>query len=87
MADTSCFRRTSKATASNEGPRWSSDGKRVIYTEVPILEPNPGGSMRDLAKRRNAFQRAVSISLNGTDKRVISEEEAAPSVARSGCDT
>jgi len=64
------------STSSNEGPRWSTDGTRVIYTEVPILKPNPGESMRDLAKRRNAMSHAVSISLNGTDKRTISEEEA-----------
>ena len=64
------------STTSNEGPRWSTDGTRVIYTEVPILKPNPGESMRDLAKRRTAQQRTVSISLNGTDKRTIGEAEA-----------
>jgi Tol biopolymer transport system component len=63
------------STSSNEGPRWSTDGTRVIYTEVPILTPNPGESMRDLAKRRAAQQRVVSISLNGADKRTIGEEE------------
>ena len=64
------------STSSNEGPRWSTDGTHVIYTEVPILEPNPGESMRDLAKRRGARQRAISISLNGADRRVIGQEEA-----------
>lgn len=64
------------STSSNEGPRWSADGTRVIYTEVPILEPNAGESMRDLAKRRNAMQHAISISLNGADKRTISADEA-----------
>jgi dipeptidyl aminopeptidase/acylaminoacyl peptidase len=64
------------STTSNEGPRWATDGKRVIYTEVPMLQPNPGESMRDLAKRRNSLQHAVSTSLNGTDKRTLSEEEA-----------
>ena len=64
------------SASSNEGPRWSTDGTRVIYTEVPILDPNPGESMRDLAKRRTARQRTISISLNGADKRAISAEEA-----------
>ena len=64
------------STSSNEGPRWSTDGTRVIYTEVPILQPNPGESPRDLAKRRTARQRTISISLNGTDKRTIDDDEA-----------
>jgi Tol biopolymer transport system component len=64
------------STSSNEGPRWSTDGTRVIYTEVPLLEQNPGESLRDLAKRRRVHQRVVSISLNGTDKQVISAEDA-----------
>jgi len=64
------------STSSNEGPRWSTDGERVIYTEVPILQPGPGESFRDLAKRRTAQQRTISISLNGANKRTISDEEA-----------
>jgi len=74
--DGSGLRELGDSAKSNEGPRWSRDGKHVIYTEVPLLERLPNEAPKDFVKRRDAQQRTFSIAPDNTEKQPISQDEA-----------
>ena len=60
---------------SNEDPRWSIDGTRVVFTEVPLLEKLPTEAPRDFVRRRAQAQRLVSVTPDGLDPRALRPEE------------
>ncbi|MBK6795375.1 MAG: PD40 domain-containing protein [Acidobacteria bacterium] len=62
-------------TKSNEDPRWSIDGARVVFTEVPMLERLPNEAPRDFVRRRNQAQQLVVVTPDGLDVRVLQPEE------------
>jgi Tol biopolymer transport system component len=63
-------------TKSNEDPRWSTVGGRVVFTEVPLLEILPNEAPRDFVRRRTQAQRLVSVTPDGLDTRALTAEEA-----------
>jgi len=62
-------------TKSNEDPRWSIDGARVVFTEVPMLERLPNEAPRDYIRRRTQAQQLVAVTPDGLDIRVLQPEE------------
>lgn len=64
-------------TKSNEGPGWSVDGRRVLFTEVPVLERGPNESPRDFVRRRNGAARVLSVAPDGSDPRALDPADAA----------
>lgn len=63
-------------TKSNEDPRWTIDGSRVVFTEVPLLEILPTEAPRDFVRRRTQAQQLVSVTPDGLDARVLPPEES-----------
>jgi Tol biopolymer transport system component len=63
-------------TKSNEDPRWTLDGARVVFTEVPLIEILPNEAPRDFVRRRTQAQRLVSVTPDGRETRVLDPEEA-----------
>jgi Tol biopolymer transport system component len=64
-------------TKSNEDPRWTIDGMRVVFTEVPLLEILPTEAPRDFVRRRTQAQRLMSVAPHGLDARALTPEERA----------
>ncbi|MGE0556352.1 MAG: TolB family protein [Gemmatimonadales bacterium] len=63
-------------TKSNEGPAWSGDGRRVLFTEVPLLERGPNEAPRDFIRRRNGAARMLSVAPDGSDSRAVDPTDA-----------
>lgn len=63
-------------TKSNEDPRWTIDGTRVVLTEVPLLEKLPTEAPRDFVRRRRQAQQLVSVTPDGRDARALQPEES-----------
>ena len=63
-------------TKSNEDPRWTIDGTRVVFTEVPLLEKLPTEAPRDFVRRRTQAQQLVSVTPEGLDARALQPEES-----------
>lgn len=63
-------------TKSNEDPRWTTDGARVVFIEVPLLDRLPNEAPRDFVRRRTLAQRLVSVTPDGTETRSLEPEEA-----------
>ncbi len=63
-------------TKSNEDPRWTIDGARVVFTEVPLLEKLPTEAPRDFVRRRTQAQRLISVTPDGLDARALQPEES-----------
>ena len=63
-------------TKSNEDPRWTIDGARVVFTEVPLLEKLPTEAPRDFVRRRTQAQQLVSVTPYGLDARALQPEES-----------
>ncbi|MBK9238931.1 MAG: PD40 domain-containing protein [Acidobacteria bacterium] len=61
---------------SNEDPRWTTDGARVVFNEVPLLERLPDEAPRDFVRRRTQAQRLVSVTPDGRETRILEPEEA-----------
>jgi len=61
---------------SNEDPRWTTDGARVVFNEVPLLERLPNEAPRDFVRRRTQAQRLVSVTPDGSETRALEPEEA-----------
>lgn len=69
-------RQLGDSTKSNEDPRWTVDGERVVFTQVPLLERQPDEPPREFIRRRTAAQRTFSITPAGVDARALEPEEA-----------
>ena len=63
-------------TKSNEDPRWTIDGARVVFTEVSLLEKLPTEAPKDFIRRRTQAQRLVSIRPDGLDLMALTPEES-----------
>lgn len=63
------------STKSNEEPCWTMDGKRIVFTEVSVLERLPNESPKEFIKRRTESQRLLSITPDGVDVRIIQPGE------------
>jgi Tol biopolymer transport system component len=63
-------------TKSNEDPRWTLNGARVVFTEVPLIEILPNEAPRDFVRRRTQAQRLVSATPDGRETRILDPEEA-----------
>lgn len=63
-------------TKSNEDPRWTVDGARVVFTEAPVIEILPNEAPRDAIRRRTQAQRTVSVTPDGRETRILDPEEA-----------
>lgn len=63
-------------TKSNEDPRWTLDGARVVFTEVPVIEILPNEAPRDAIRRRTQAQRLVIVTPDGRETRILEPEEA-----------
>jgi Tol biopolymer transport system component len=74
--DGSNRRQLGDSTKSNEDPRWTADGPRVVFIEVPLLERLPDEPLRDFVRRRTEAQRLFSITPDGRDHRALSPDEA-----------
>jgi Tol biopolymer transport system component len=61
---------------SNEDPRWSVDGARVVFMESPLLEMLPAESPRDFVRRRARAQQWKSITPKGRKARALEPDEA-----------
>jgi len=75
--DGSNRRQLGDSTKSNEDPRWTIDGQRVVFMEVPLLERLPNEAARDFIRRRTAAQQLFSIAPDGADARALQPEEVA----------
>jgi Tol biopolymer transport system component len=74
--DGSARRTLGSNSMSNEDPRWSIDGQRVVFTRVPVLERLPGERPREFVQRRTKAAELVSVALDGSDTRVIPPDMA-----------
>jgi Tol biopolymer transport system component len=74
--DGSNRRQLGDSAKSNEDPRWTTDGQRVVFTEVPILEEQPTETPREFVRRRTAAQQLFSIALDGLHARALQPNEA-----------
>lgn len=63
-------------TKSNEDPRWTIDGARVVFTEVPLIEKLPTETPRDFVRRRTQAQQLISVTPDGLDARAMQPEES-----------
>lgn len=70
-------RQLGDSAKSNEDPRWTTDGLRVVFIEVPLLERLPNEAPRDFVRRRTEAQRPFSITPDGLDTRALLPDEAA----------
>jgi Tol biopolymer transport system component len=73
--DGSNRRQLGDSTKSNEDPQWTTDGQRVMFTEVPLLERLPSEAPREFIRRRTEAQRLFSIRPDGEDIRALSPED------------
>lgn len=73
--DGSNRRQLGDSTKSNEDPRWTVDGKRVVFTEVPVLERLPNEAPREFIRRRTEAQQLFSITPDGLDAHALRPEE------------
>jgi Tol biopolymer transport system component len=74
--DGSNRRQLGDSTKSNEDPRWTADGQRIVFTEVPMLERLPNELPREFVRRRTEAQRLFSITPDGLDTRALQPDEA-----------
>jgi len=74
--DGSNRRQLGDSTKSNEDPRWTIDGQRVVFTEVPMLERLPNESPREFVRRRSEAQQLFSVTPDGLTTRALQPEEA-----------
>ena len=65
-ANGSGVRVLSDPNVSSEEPSWSSDGERVLFEQVPALEPVAGETPREHLKRRQAAKQFFAIRPDGT---------------------
>ncbi|MBK7600273.1 MAG: PD40 domain-containing protein [Acidobacteria bacterium] len=73
--DGSNRRQLGDSTKSNEDPRWTIDGQRVVFTEVPMLERLPNEAPKELVRRRTKVQQLFSITPDGLVVRALQPEE------------
>lgn len=66
--DGSSRRQLGDPAKSNEDPRWTIDGQRVVYTEVPLLAILPNEAPRDFVRRRNQAQQPLLQESRGSDR-------------------
>jgi Tol biopolymer transport system component len=76
-ADGSNRRQLGDSAMSNEDPRWTADGQRVVFMQVPLLARLPDEAPRDFIGRRTAAQQWFSVTLDGLDARALTPEELA----------
>jgi Tol biopolymer transport system component len=69
--DGSARRRLGDPSKSNEEPRWTLDGRRVAFTQVPVLDRLPDEPPRDFVRRREQARRLLVIAPDGSDERVL----------------
>lgn len=74
--DGSDRRQLGDSLKSNEDPRWTTDGKKVVFTEVPLLERLPNEPPKEFIRRRNEAQRPFSIAPDGRNARALEPTEA-----------
>ena len=79
--DGSNRRQLGDSTKSNEDPRWTTDGRRVVFTEAPLLERLPTEAPKEFVRRRTMAQQLFSITPEGLDARAVRPEEA-PQLSR-----
>jgi Tol biopolymer transport system component len=75
-ADGSDRRSLGDTTKSNEDPRWTLDGARVVFTEAPVIEIQPNEAPRDAIRRRTQAQRLISVTPDGRETRILDPAEA-----------
>ncbi|MBK9705878.1 MAG: PD40 domain-containing protein [Acidobacteria bacterium] len=73
--DGSNRRQLGDSTKSNEDPRWTIDGQRVVFTEVPMLERLPNEAPKEFVRRRTKVQQLFSITPDGLVARALQPEE------------
>lgn len=73
--DGSNRRQLGDSTKSNEDPRWTVDGQRVVFTQVPVLGRLPNEAPREFIRRRTEAQQLFSIAPDGLDARALQPEE------------
>jgi dipeptidyl aminopeptidase/acylaminoacyl peptidase len=74
--DGSSRRQLGDATKSNEDPRWTTDGERVMFTEVPLLKRLSTETATEFLRRRTEARRLLSITAEGLNSRVLLPDEA-----------
>lgn len=74
--DGSSRRQLGDSTRSNEDPQWTTDGQRVVFTGVPVLERMPDEAPRDFIRRRTEAQQRFSSTPDGADVRALQPGEA-----------
>jgi len=73
--DGSNRRQLGDPTKSNEDPRWTVDGQRVVFTQVPVLERLPNEAPKEFIRRRSEAQQLFSATPDGMDARPLLLEE------------
>lgn len=73
--DGSNRRQLGDSTKSNEDPRWTIDGQRVVFIEVPMLERLPNEAPKEFVRRRTKVQQLFSITPDGLVVRALQPEE------------
>ena len=73
--DGSNRRQLGDSTKRNEDPRWTIDGQRVVFTEVPMLERLPNEAPKEFVRRRTKSQQLFSITPDGLVVRALQPEE------------
>src|SRR5215211_7529257 len=63
--DGSNRRQLGDSTKSNEDPRWTIDGQRVVFTEAPLLERLPNETPREFVQRKTKAQQLFGITPDG----------------------
>lgn len=76
--DGSNWRQLGDSIKSNENPRWTTDGRRVVFTEVPLLERLPNEAPKEFIRRRAEVQQLFSITPDGLNTRALSAADGAP---------
>jgi len=69
--DGSNRRQLGDSTKSNEEPQWTTDGRRVVFTEVSMLERLPNETPREFIQRRNGTQRLFSMTPDGRETQIL----------------
>ena len=72
--DGSSRRQLGDSTKSNEDPRWTVDGQRVVFTQVPVLERRENEAPRDFIPRRNKAQQLLSVAPESSETRMRAPE-------------
>jgi Tol biopolymer transport system component len=86
-SDGTRMRLLTDSLVSSESPRWSHDGRNILFLQPTVVKPDSGESPRVFMRRRNASMRQMTMRPDGSGLAVSAAaagEESSASVSPDG---